>query len=403
MIVTEKASAITNGNEGQSIRIPYREYWAAIIQRRIWLAKVIIIGTAAIFGLSYLIPNEYTSTVRLMPPDASTFSSQSLLNSALSGEITLPSLGGSGGGLLSLERTPGATAIGVLTSNTVLDDLINQFNLKHVYHDKYYEDARKALAKNSKMNEDDNSGIITITVSDRDKYRARDMAQAYVTELNRLTNSLSASSARREREFLEQRLKLLKADLETSSIALSKFASQNAAFDPEKQGEATVEAASKLQAELIAAESTLSGLKAVYTDDNIQVRAAAARVEQFRTAMRNLSGANQAGKSTDDFLPSVRSLPVLGVTYYDLFRQVTLDQTIYETLTKQYELARVQEAKDIPPIRELDFPQAAERHSYPHRSIVLILAFILSLLGGVGWIIGPSLWRILGRQTKHAA
>jgi capsule polysaccharide export protein KpsE/RkpR len=398
VIATEKPQ----WREGTLIRIPLAEYWAAIVQRRYWLASVVGIGAAVSLGVSFLVPNQYSSTAQLMPPDASIFTNQSLLNS-LSREITIPSVSSSG--ILSLQRTPGATAIAILSSRTVQDNLINQFDLRSDYHKKYYQDTRKVLTRRTQLIEDKKSGIITITVSDRDKIRARDMAQAYVTELNRLTNTLSNSSARREREFLEQRLKLLKTDLEANSIALSKFASHNAAFDPEKQGEAAVEAASKLQAELIAAQGLLSGLRTVYTNDNVQVRAAEARVENLQAAMRNLSGEGQEGKprdaGTDSFLPSVRSLPLLGVTYYDLYRQVTLDQTIYETLTKQYELARVQEAKDIPPINELDVPQVAERKSFPHRSIFLLVGTLLFLIGGIVWIIGPRLWEITGRNPSR--
>jgi capsule polysaccharide export protein KpsE/RkpR len=295
-------------------------------------------------------------------------------------------------------RTPAGTFIGILDSQTAQDDIINRFDLRRVYHCKLYFDARKKLLKQTAITEDRKSGIITISVTDRDRYRARDMAGAYIEELDKLVNSASTSSARRERVFLEQRLKSIKEDLDSSSRALSQFSSQNATLDIQKQGEATVEAAGKLQGELIAAESELSGLKAQYSDDNMRVRTVRGRINELQSQLRKMSGAGDkvdgATLQADQLLPSVRKLPLLGFTYYDLYRQVAMQETIYETLTKQYEIAKVQEAKDIPSIMVLDVPDLPERKSSPHRSIIILVGVLISALGGIMWVIAGTLWEI---------
>jgi len=296
------------------------------------------------------------------------------------------------------QRTPGSTSIGILGSRTAEDDIIDRFDLRRVYHRKYYVDARKDLTARTEFDEDRKTGIVTISVTDKEPRRAHDLAVAYVEELDKLVNTLSTSSARREREFLETRLISIKADLDASSQALSQFSSRNATMDPQKQGEATVEAAAKLQGQLITVESELSGLKAMYADDNVRVREAQAQVDALKGQLRKLGGEGVAEDGTDlkgdELLPSVRKLPLLGVTYYDLYRKVTMDETLYETLTKQYELAKVQEAKDIPPIKVLDMPDIPERKSFPHRSIFLIIGAFLAILAGVTWIIIAKLWEI---------
>lgn len=289
------------------------------------------------------------------------------------------------------QRTPGATSIGILSSRTSEDDIINRFDLRRVYHCKFYADARKELARRTVMDEDKKTGIVSISVTDSDRYRARDIAEAYVKELDKLVNNLSTSSARREREFLEDRLKSIKADLDDSSRALSQFSSRNATMDPQKQGEATVEAAARLQGELITAESELSGLEAMYTDENVRVREVRARIGELRDQLRKIGGQGESEDGSDlksdQLLPSVRKLPLLGVTYYDLYRRVTLQESLYETLTKQYELARVQEAKEIPPIKILDDPEVPERKSSPHRLIITLVVGLLSALAGTVWIV----------------
>jgi uncharacterized protein involved in exopolysaccharide biosynthesis len=167
-------------------------------------------------------------------------------------------------------------------------------------------------------------------------------------------------------------------------------------MDPQRQGEATVEAAGRLQGELIAAESELSGLKAQYTDDNMRVREVRGRIDELQRQLRKMSGVgdnvNGADLKADQLLPSVRKLPLLGFTYYDLYRQVAMQDTIYQTLTKQYELAKVQEAKEIPPIKVLDEPDVPERKSSPHRAIIVVLGFLLSAFAGITWILASALW-----------
>jgi capsule polysaccharide export protein KpsE/RkpR len=349
--------------------------------------------------LSYLIPNEYTSTAQLMPPDPQMLSSPSSLGVLTGSGINLPSFGSS----LMSQRTPGSISIGILSSRTVQDDIINRFDLRRVYRRKYYVDARKDLATRSAFDEDRKSGIVSIAVTDRDPHRARDIAGGYVEELDKLVNILSTSSARREREFLETRIQSIKADLDEKSHALSEFSSRNATMDPQRQGEATVAAAARLQNELITAESELSGMRAMYADSNVQVREVRARIAELQSQLQKIGGGGKGEEPTDvkndDLLPSVRELPLLGFTYYDLYRQVTIDESVYETLTKQYELAKVQEAKDFPPIRVLDAPEVPERHSFPHRSIFLICSLFVSAFAGIAWIVFRKLWELADESS----
>ena len=392
MSTAEEHDQIAAESAAAPIEISIAELGIVIWRRRRWLAKVIGLGTLVTIGIALLIPNKYTSTAQLMPPDPQVLSSTSML-SALAGTGSIaPSLAG---GLMSA-RTPAGTFIGILDSQTAQDDIINRFDLRRVYYRKLYVDTRKILTERTTIVEDKKSGIISIAVMDRDRYRARDLAEAYVEELDKLVNKESTSSARRERIFLEERLKSIKSDLDTSSRALSQFSSRNATMDPQKQGEATVEAAGKLQGELIAAESELSGLKAQYTDDNMRVREIRGRIDELQRQLRKMGGVgedvNGADLKTDQLLPSVRKLPLLGFTYYDLYRQVAMQDTIYQTLTKQYELAKVQEAKEIPPVKVLDEPDVPERKSSPPRAIIVALGFLLSALAGIAWILASALW-----------
>jgi uncharacterized protein involved in exopolysaccharide biosynthesis len=208
-------------DESESMRIPIGEIATMLLQRWRILAAATGLGCLLALGFAWWIPNQYTSTAQLMPPDPQSLSSTSMLSALTGLSYISPSMGG----LMMNTRTAGGTTIGILSSRTALDDIINRFDLRRVYHCEFYFDARNRLLAQTTFTEDKKSGLVTISVLDEDPNRARDIAAAYVDELDKLLNRVSASSARRERVFLEQRLKSIKDELDASSIALSQFSS----------------------------------------------------------------------------------------------------------------------------------------------------------------------------------
>jgi capsule polysaccharide export protein KpsE/RkpR len=311
--------------------------------------------------------------------------------------------GGGGGGLASVAggflgmKTPGALFVDLARSRTVQDALVTRFELQKVYRTRYQEDACKALDKQTVIEEDRKSGVISITVSDHSRQRAQAITDSYVQELDRLVAQVSTSSARRERVFIEQRMAAVKADLESAEQQFSEFASKNTALDIKEQAKAEVEAASILQGQLIAAESELQGLEAIYTENNVRVRSLRARVQELKNQLRNISGTDASlsadpALSSQDAYPSIRKLPLLGVRWADLYRRVKIQETVYELLNQQYELTRIQEAKEIPTIRVIDPANFPEKKSWPPRLVVIMLLTVLAAIGTVGWIIGSHYW-----------
>ena len=256
------------------------------------------------------------------------------------------------------------------------------------------EDARERLAQHTSISEDRKSGIITIGVTDHDPKRAAAMAQAYVVELDRLVSQVSTSSARRERIFLGERLQDVKADLDSAAKNFSEFASKNTAIDIPAQGKAMVEAAATLQGQLIAAGSELSGLQQIYTANNVRVRSLQARVNELHQQLDKLGGTDMSGgaKGDNSLYPSIRKLPILGVTYADLFRQTKIQETVYELLTQQYELAKVEEAKEIPSVKVLDTALVPTKKSFPPRLVIIFFGTTLGMLLAATWLFGNALW-----------
>ena len=345
---------------------------------------------------AFLIPVRFQSVTRLMPPDTHSSSGLGLL-AAMSGTIGAGAgagaLSGLAGDLLGL-KSSGELFVGILSSETVQDRLIEQFQLQKIYHDSKIEDARKDLAAHTDISVDRKSGIITIAVTDHDPKRAAAMAQSYVNELDRLVAQLSTSSAHRERVFLEQQLQKVKADLDSAEKNFSDFASKNAAIDIPAQGKAMVQATAALQGQLIAAQADLSGLRQIYTNNNGRVRAAEGRVRELQNQLNQLGGddGTDPGKGGNPLYPSLRKLPVLGLTYADLYRQTKIQETVYELLTQQYEVAKVEEAKEIPSVKVLDPAMVPTKKSFPPRMVIALLGTMLGMAMMMTWILGKTRW-----------
>jgi len=372
-----------------------REQWIARM-RLLWenrriLRRAALAGLLASTLLAFLIPVRYQATTQLMPPESSMGSGMGML-AALSSRGGA-ALGGMAGDLLGMKNS-GALFVGVLQSRTVADRLIAQFQLSRVYRTSKLEDTRKELAERTSISEDRKSGIQTITVTDHDPRRAAAMAQAYVTELDRLVAEVSTSSARRERIFLEERLRSVKSDLDLAARQFSEFASKNTAIDIPAQGKAMVEAAAVLQGQLIAAESELRGIEQIYTANNVRVRSLQARVGELRQQLTNLGVGETSPNGTEkaSLYPSIRKLPLLGVTYADLYRRTKIQETIFELLTQQYELAKVQEAKEIPSVKVLDPAVVPSKKSFPPRLLVVAAGTLLAIGLSIAWIVFRKRW-----------
>lgn len=370
--------------------------------RRVWESRKLIlriVGAGALLnvGLVMLIPVRYEATTQLMPPDGQSSNGTAML-AALAGRGG--GFGGIAGDLLGV-RNSGALFVGILGSRTVQDRLIEQFELRKIYHASKMEDARQVLASQTLVVEDRKSGVIIITVTDHDAHRAAAMAEAYVNALNRLVEQVSTSAARRERLFLEERLRAVKQDLDGAAREFSEFASKNTAIDIPAQGKAMVEAAATLQGQLIAAESELRGVEAMYTGQNVRVRALRARVGELRSQLGKLGGdgTSYAGsKSDSSSYPAIRQLPLLGVTYADLYRRTKIQETVFELLTQQYELAKVQEAKEVPSVKVLDAAVVPTKKSFPPRTLFTAAGTAMAFLGACAWILAKQAWNGIDPQ-----
>ncbi len=364
--------------------------------------KLFAICVIASVIVPFFIPNSYTATSQLMPPDNMTSSNMAMLATLTS---KAGPLGGITSDLLNVKTSTGLF-IGVLASENISQQMVTQFNLTKVYKVKDDEEAQARLSENTFIREDKNSGLIAISVTDHDPRRAAAIANAYVEKLNALLGQLSTSSAHKERAFLEERLKLVKQDLDQATNQLAQFSSSTDTLDPQQESKAMLDAAGNITAQLVASESQLQGLRQIYTDRHPRVKSLNARVEQLHKELAKLGGipetaaAGQDAKLTQSSgaqtsstaYPSIRTLPLLGAKYGDYYRRLKIQESVFELLTSEYELAKVQEAKEIPTIRVLDVAQPPRKKVSPHRTLLSLLGIVVSFgVATICWLLA-MLW-----------
>lgn len=302
-------------------------------------------------------------------------------------------MGSLAGSLLGMRNT-GALFTELLHSRTVQESIVDRFALQKVYWSRYKEDACKKLDSRTLISEDRKSGVISITVTDSDRKRAQDMANAYVEGLDKLVAQVSTSSARRQRMFIEQRLGTVQRDLQNAEVALSEFSSKNMTLDVKEQTKAMVTAGADLQAQLISAQSELKGLLQAYGDENVRVRGARARIAELQRQIGKFSGSGNvsADSSATELYPPLKKLPSLGARWADLYRTTKVQETVFELLTQQYELAKIEEAKEIPTVQVIDPANYPERKSWPPRLLIIFLGTMMVLAAAATFILAGEVY-----------
>lgn len=364
--------------------------WAE--RRRLARAAVIVMVLTA--GLALLVPNRYTASVKLMPPDSSPLPGLSALMGVRSGAA---GAGGALGDLMRL-RSPGQLHVQIMQSRELQDRLVARFELMRVYGARKRHGARRALAGNTQFAEDRKSGVITVSVTDGDAARAASLANGYAEELARTLAELSSRAGARERRYFETQLAAANEELAQANRELSQFAGANAALDVPSQSRALVESAAILEGQLIAAQAELRGLEQIYTGRHERVQQAQARMAELERKLGQMRGRSPSAGPAEAAPASVRSLSALAVPYADLYRRQKIAEAVVTTLSQQYELARLQEARHVADVQVMDAAEPPERKSSPHRLLLTLGAGLLSLLWGCARILAGHWWASRGKQ-----
>lgn len=330
----------------------------------------VTLGAGVVAALvSFALPKEFKATTRLMPPQQQTGAAGLL--SQLGG------ISGAAAGVAGL-KNPNDLYIGMLNSRTVADNMIARFDLKKVYGTDSQERARIELAEHSSISSS-RDGLITIEVLDKDQKRAAPLANAYVQELVKLTKSLAVTEAGQRRLFYERQLEKAKNDLANAEVKLKGAIDTRGFVSVDAESRGMAETVAKMRAQVSAKEIQLNSMSAFITADNPAYRQVQEELASLRAQLAKLENGRPASTATTD------AGQVQGLENVRTLRDVKYYQMLYELLAKQYELARLDEAKDASIIQVLDPAVEPERKSKPRRALIVLLSMAFAFIASVAF------------------
>jgi uncharacterized protein involved in exopolysaccharide biosynthesis len=330
-------------------------------------AVAFVFGTA----LAFLLPVKYEATAKLLPPNQNQSGASALLTQ-LAGGMQGSAASSLLSGALNVKNMSDVY-VAMLKSRTIQDKLIDQFDLRKLYDKKTYTDTRKKLEDNTEI-KSGKEGVITVSVEDHDAVMAKKIAEAYVTELLALSETLAVSEASQRRLYFEKQFEHEKVRLADAEVELKKTQQSTGMIVPSEQAKAIVGGISQVRGMIAAKQVQISAMRSYATEQNPQLVQAQKELQELWSQLRQME--KGAGAEPGTAVMAVGKIPEASLEFLRKYRDFKYHETLFEILAKQYELARLDEAKDLAMIQVMDLPVVPDKRSWPPRSAI-IAAFVL--------------------------
>lgn len=352
---------------------------------------IFLVGTALGALIAFLMPVSYKATAQILPPQGQGGSS------ALLGQLG-GALGGIAGGSLNV-KSASDTYVSMLGSRTVKDAIIKKFDLQKLYGTNFPTDTRNALTAASNFNAG-KDGMIGVEVVDQSPERAANMANAYVAELQKMTQTIAVTEASQRRLFFEKQLDQAKNRLADAEVALKEIQEKSGLIQLNSQADAIIKAAAQLKGEIAAQEVALGALRTFATPNNPEYIRLQQQIVGLKAQLSKVETGINLGKG--DISVSTSMVPEAALEYVRKLRDVKYNEAILEMLAKQFELAKIDEAKDSSLVQVLDSAVVPDKKYKPSRVTIIVLLALFSLIIGIGAAIAREVVRELKLNPNNS-
>ncbi|MGC2162489.1 MAG: Wzz/FepE/Etk N-terminal domain-containing protein [Silvibacterium sp.] len=338
-----------------------------------------LLGLIAGLAIALFLRPTFTAMAVILPPHQESSSA-----SALMGEIgSLADLASSGSGSGMGIKNPADMYVGLLESRTIADSLIKKFHLQEVYGTKTDVQTRAVLKKKATIAAE-KDGLISVTVKDHDPNRASDLANGYVSGLYLMNSHLAITEAAQRRVFFEQQLNQEKIALANAETAFKNTQEKTGLIQLSGQAESIIRTIAGLNAEITSREVELQAMKTFATDQNPDLIRTQQEVDELHGQLAKLEAAQSKEQPGNVQIPTGK-VPQAALEYSEKLRDLKFHETLYELLTRQYESARIDEAKSAPLIQVVDNAVPPEKKSGPSRILITLGGILAGFLFGVFW------------------
>ena len=343
--------------------------------------KRIIFSITAVFAIgaiivSLVLPLRYTATLTLLPPQQS-----SSMGAALASQLSnMGGMAALAGGTLGL-KNPNDMYVAMFKSRTIEDAMVQRYGLMQEYHAKLSSDARKVFESHATVDGSGKDGLIRISVEDRDPRRAADLANGYVEQFRLQSQHLAITEASQRRLFFEQQLEEAKNNLANAEEAMKQTEQKTGMIQLDSQAKALIESAASLRAQITAKEVEIQGMRTYATNENSQLVQAQQELAGMRAQLAKLGGSEDS--ASGGLIVPKGQVPEAGLEYARKLRDVKYNETIFDILARQFEAAKLDEAKQGAVIQVVDPAVVPDRRSSPKRGLIVIGSTIAGFLVGV--------------------
>ncbi len=350
-----------------------------LARRRRWITGWTLSLTVATVLVSFLIPNEYTAETVVLPPSQNSSMAAGLL-SQFAGNSALATMASSTLGI----KNPDDIYVSLFRTRTVEDAMIQRFDLEKRYRTKTMVDTRKKFEKLATVTLGPKDGLIRIDVRDKDPKIAAEMANAYVDDYRKLSANLAITEATRRRMFFQQQLADAQKNLAKSEEAFKQAEQTTGMLQIDSQARALIESATALRAQIVGLQAQIEGMKSYATADNPTMVVARQQLATLQAQLAQLGGNTQ---DPDSLIVPKGKIPQASLEYIRHYRDLRYSETITELLAKQYEMAKLDEARQGALIQVADVAVPPDKKSSPRRLLIAITAFLAALLFTGLWAI----------------
>lgn len=364
------------GKAAEEDEISLLDLLIVIAERKRTIFKITALFAILAIIISLLLPVRYTATVTLLPPQESS-SMSSVLMSQLGSLGGMASLAGGGLGL----KNPNDRYVAMLQSETVEDAMVKKYGLMQEYHSHYLSSARKDFENHATVDGNSKDGLIHIAVEDHNASRAAALANGYVDEFRDLSQHLAITEASQRRLFFQQELEQAKNNLANAEEALEQTEQKTGLIQPDSQARALIETAASLRGQIAAREVQIQGMQTYATGENSALIQAQQELAGLRAQLAKLGGSEDSSGS--ELLIPKGLVPKTGMEYVRRLRDVKYYETIFDILARQFEMAKLDEAKEGAIIQVVDPAIVPDRRSFPKRALIIIGATAVGLILGI--------------------
>jgi tyrosine-protein kinase Etk/Wzc len=355
-----------------------------LLERKRFIARFVLGAAALATVVAFLLPVRYEAKVVLLPP-----AQNSSISSALMGQLgnmgalgSLGSLASLAGGGLGL-KNPADMYVSFLTSRTVEDAMIQRFDLMKEYKEKRMMDTRKEFERRTTVVAGTKDGLIRISLEDRDPKRAAELANGYVDEFRKLSASLAITEAARRRVFFEQQVQEAKEKLTEAEEAMTKTEQSTGVLQIDSQARSLVESAAILRAQVVAKQVQIEGMRSFATEDNPNLILAKQELAALQAQLQRVAG-SQSDTGSDINLSKGR-VTQSGMEYLRRYRDLKYQETVFELLAKEFEIAKLDEAREGSIVQVVDAAVPPDKKSSPHRLLIVLASTVFAFFIAVVW------------------